>query len=86
MNIRHIQDSFVFVKHAIYVIGIRRINPYICKPVTGVICVIEPMYGLDVLNNHHIEEYGPLRWKHVSGGTEIYWIPVILIRNFCEFE
>ena len=31
-----------------------------------------------MLNNHHIEEYGPLRWKHVSGGTEIYWIPVIL--------
>ena len=30
------------VKHAIYVIGIRRINPYICKP-DWCICVIEPM-------------------------------------------
>ena len=31
------------VKHVIYVIGIRRINPFIYVNRTGVICVIEPM-------------------------------------------
>ena len=36
-----------------------------------------------MVNNHHIEEYGPLRWKYISGGSEICWIPVIIIRTLC---
>ena len=36
-----------------------------------------------MVNNHHIEEYGPLRWEYISGGSEICWIPVIIIRTLC---
>ena len=25
-----------------------------------------------MVNNHHIEEYGPLSWKYVIDGTEIW--------------